>query len=139
VDLATHSPESFAESRFCLSSPFLLFGAVHESEPAKALWTREDIAMRIHSQLNIFFARVLIALATLTTVTAPAQVTGAGQSRRPAVVALPQDARESAQALHPALPGTGSAERVAASRSQKRTINSRATTPGCPYQEIRAH
>jgi len=39
---------------------------------------------------------------------------------------LPQDTRESAQGLHSA----GSAEGVAVSRSQKRTINSRSTSPG---------
>jgi hypothetical protein len=31
--VATHSPESFAESRFCLSRPFLFFGVVHEQRP----------------------------------------------------------------------------------------------------------
>ena len=28
--VATHSPESFTESRFCLSRPFPFFGAVHD-------------------------------------------------------------------------------------------------------------
>src|SRR5579864_2896079 len=48
--------------------------------------------MRTHTQLKIFFAGLLIAVAMLATVNAPAQGTGAGQSKRPAVVALPLDA-----------------------------------------------
>src|ERR1700730_7964259 len=86
--------------------------------------------MRTHTQLKIFSAAVLIALVALTTVIAPAQVIGAAQSKGPAVIALQQDARESAQALRPAPPEADSAEGVAVSPSQKRTINSRATTPG---------
>jgi hypothetical protein len=42
----------------------------------------------------------------------PTQAMGAGQSKSRAVVTLPPDARESAQALRPALPGSGSAERA---------------------------
>jgi len=85
--------------------------------------------MRTHTQLKIFFARVLIALAALATVSASAQIIGAGQSNSPAVVALP-DARESAQALHPALQGTDSSGLVAVRRARKRTVSSHATTPG---------
>ena len=48
--------------------------------------------MRTHIQLKTFLAGVLIALATLTTMTAPQQVMGAGQSKSAAVVAFPQDA-----------------------------------------------
>src|ERR1700722_19001476 len=86
--------------------------------------------MPTHTQLKIFFAGVLIALATLTIVTAPAQVMGAGQHKSSAVVALPQDTRGSTLAPLPAPPEADSAEGVAVSRSKKRTINSRATTPG---------
>jgi hypothetical protein len=86
--------------------------------------------MRTHTQVKIFFAGMLIALVTLTTVTAPAQVMGAGQSKRPSVVVLPPDAPGSAQALHPALLGTDNTERVSVSRLQKRTMNSLATAPG---------
>jgi hypothetical protein len=35
--VATYSPESSAESRFCLSRPFRLFGAVHEQARAQSL------------------------------------------------------------------------------------------------------
>ena len=45
--------------------------------------------MRTHTQLKIFFAGVLTVLATLTTMTAPAQVMGRVQSKSPAAVALP--------------------------------------------------
>jgi Bacterial Ig-like domain (group 3)/FG-GAP-like repeat len=71
--------------------------------------------MRTITQLKIFFAGVLIALAMLTTMTAPAQVMGRGQFKSPAAVGLP-DASESARALHPVLPGVG--------------ISKRATIPG---------
>jgi hypothetical protein len=91
---------------------------------------QKEIAMRTHTQLKIFFAAVLIALATLTIVTAPAQVTGAGQSSKGSAVAGPQEANDSALAWGAALRAAGSAERVAVSRSPKRTVNSRATTPG---------
>jgi hypothetical protein len=37
--VATHSPESFAESRFCLSRGFLFFGAVREHARAQSSWT----------------------------------------------------------------------------------------------------
>jgi hypothetical protein len=37
--VATHSPESFAESRFCLSRLFLFFGAVCEHAHAQSLGT----------------------------------------------------------------------------------------------------
>jgi YVTN family beta-propeller protein len=40
------SPESFLESRFCLSRPFLFFGAVHEYTPAQSSWTQKEIAMQ---------------------------------------------------------------------------------------------
>jgi hypothetical protein len=43
--------------------------------------------MRPRTQLKKFFAGVLIALATLTVVIAPARVMGAGQSKGTAVVA----------------------------------------------------
>ncbi len=69
--------------------------------------------MRTHTQLKVCFAAVLIALATLTIVTAPAQVMGAGQSKSPVVVALPQGTRESAS------PQGNTAGRVAANRAQK--------------------
>ena len=85
--------------------------------------------MRTHIQLKTFFAGVL-ALAALTIVTAPAQMTGAGQSSKGSAVAVPQEANESALARDPALRAVGSAERVAVSRSPKRAVNSRATTPG---------
>ena len=85
--------------------------------------------MRTYIQLKIFFAGVLIALATVTSVTVP-QVLGAGQPKSPAVVTLPQDAHESAQGLRPGLLRAGSAGGVAVSRSHKRTVNSRATTLG---------
>ena len=74
--------------------------------------------MRTHTQLKIFFARVLIALATLTIVTAPQQVMGAGQSKSAVVVALPQGARESAQTLHPTMPGVDRAGRFPVGRPQ---------------------
>jgi hypothetical protein len=83
-----------------------------------------------HTQLKIFFAGVMIALATLSIVTAPAQVMSAGQYKSSAVVALPQDTRGSTLAPLPAPPEAGNAERVAVSRSPKITVNSRATTPG---------
>jgi len=66
--------------------------------------------MQAHAQFKIFLAAVLIALATLTIVTAPAQVKGGGQSKSPAVVVLPQDAIEAEQPLDPAVVRTGSAE-----------------------------
>jgi hypothetical protein len=91
---------------------------------------QKEIAMRTHTQLKVCFAAVLIALATLTIVTAPVQVMGAAQSKSPAIVALPQDGRESGQARDQALQGTDSAERVAANHSQKTTVNSSAKTPG---------
>jgi hypothetical protein len=40
--------------------------------------------MRIHTQFKTFFVAVLIALAALTTVTAPARVMGGGQAKSPA-------------------------------------------------------
>ena len=83
--------------------------------------------MQTHTQLKVFFAAVLIALATLTIVTTPAQVMGAGQSKSAAVVASPRDARESGQARHPAVRGTDSADRIAASRIQ--THDTRVLTP----------
>jgi hypothetical protein len=93
----------------------------------KASWMQKEIAIRTHQQLKIVLTGVLIALAALAIVTAPAQVTSSAQSKGPAVVTLPQDARESAQALRPALPGSGGTERIAASRMQ--TNDTRVLTP----------
>ena len=80
--------------------------------------------MQNHAQLKIFFGRMLTALATLTTLTAPAQVIRRGQSISPAAVAAQKDAYESAPERDPALQGAVAAQRVAADRSQKRTLNS---------------
>lgn len=65
--------------------------------------------MRTRTQLKMFLAGVLIVLATLTIVTASAQMTGARQSSQGSAVAVPQEASESAQAQHPALLGVRSA------------------------------
>lgn len=85
--------------------------------------------MRTHTQLKIFFVGVPIVLAALTNITA-LQVSGAGLSKNPALVILPQDIRVSVQGVHSAILRHGSADDVAVSRSQKRTINSRGTSPG---------
>jgi hypothetical protein len=74
--------------------------------------------MRTHTQLKKFFARVLITLAMFATLTTAAQVSAAGQSK-------PQNVRESAQALHPALPLADGAEHVAVSRSQTKLYGAR--------------
>jgi hypothetical protein len=47
---------------------------------------QKEIAMRSHTQLKIFFVRVLISLATLTIANSSAQVIGAGQASRPQAV-----------------------------------------------------
>jgi len=74
------------------------------------------------------FLRVLIALTILS---ALAQVTGAGQSKRPSSVAvLPADASTPAQALYPPELRVDSAERFVASRLQTRRHDARAMTPG---------
>ena len=52
----------------------------------KASWMQKEIAMRTHQQLKIVLTGVLIALAALAIVTAPAQVTSSAQSKGPAVV-----------------------------------------------------
>jgi hypothetical protein len=93
--------------------------------------------MRNHTQLMIFFAAVLIALATLTIVTAPAQGTGAGQSKTPPII-LPPDTSNSAQGLHPAHPGTGTAESVALSRMQQVRHNARviSTASSVSFQPV---
>jgi len=85
--------------------------------------------MRTHQQLKIVLTGVLIALAALAIVTAPAQVTSSAQSKGPAVVTLPQDVSQSALALRVVQPKGNNAERVAVNRQQKRRIDSRATTP----------
>src|ERR1700719_745146 len=72
--------------------------------------------MRTHTQLKIFLVAVLIALAMLTTMTAPAQVKNAGQPKSPAVVPSPQGAHESALMPHLPLPATGTNQRIAVSQ-----------------------
>jgi hypothetical protein len=84
--------------------------------------------MQTHTQLKVFFAAVLIALATLTIVTTPAQVVGVGRSKRSAVVALPPDAGEVAPALGSAVAGADTAKHVSDSQLPRRIINSRAIT-----------
>lgn len=84
--------------------------------------------MRTHTQLKLFIAGVLLALATLTTMTAHAQVMAAAQSKNPGVAAS-QDARESAQGQGAPLYGARKAGPVPANRPRKRTVNSRAITP----------
>src|SRR5579864_6198422 len=86
--------------------------------------------MGSHAQKRMFFARMVIALAALTSVTARGQLAGAGEPKRPSHVALPQDARESAPVLHPTVSKTDDAERATVSSLPKRPINSLATTPG---------
>jgi Bacterial Ig-like domain (group 3)/FG-GAP-like repeat len=82
--------------------------------------------VRTHTQLlRKFFVRLLISLTTLTVL---AQVTDAGQSKRPSVVAVPPDANASARTLYPARLGVDSAEHVAVSRSERIT-DSRAIAP----------
>jgi hypothetical protein len=58
-------PESFAESRFCLSRPVLFFGAVREHARARILVDLEGDCHAESRTLKIFFAAVLIALAML--------------------------------------------------------------------------
>src|ERR1700730_17694167 len=65
--------------------------------------------MQTHPQLKKFFVRLLISL---TTVTALAQVTGAGQSKKPSVVAAPPDAKIFAQMLRASVSRTGNSENV---------------------------
>jgi hypothetical protein len=60
--------------------------------------------MRIHTQLKMFFAAALIALATLTTQTALAQVTGAVPSKKSAAAAPGAKQRRAAQLLDPTPP-----------------------------------
>jgi hypothetical protein len=62
------SPESFAESRFCLSRPFLFFGAVHEPLSSQLSWTQKEIAMLAPQQEKKIFSTVLIALITVSIV-----------------------------------------------------------------------
>lgn len=40
--VATHSPELSAESRFCLSRPFLFFSAVHDHAVSNPSWMQKD-------------------------------------------------------------------------------------------------
>ncbi len=80
--------------------------------------------MRNHTQLKIFFAAVLIALATLTIVSAPAQVKGAGQSKSAAVVA------SAGHETPPRMDLIPPEDAAAASPLQERTIHSPSTTPG---------
>jgi hypothetical protein len=91
--------------------------------------------MRTHTQLKIFFAKVLIGLATLTIVNAPAQVIGAGPSTSAAVVAPPQDARESAKALRVVKPKGSNAQRDPVSRRRGTTAanSSLSFLPAVPY------
>jgi len=86
--------------------------------------------MPTHTQLKVFFAGMLISLATLTTPTAPAQVTGTGQSKRLSVVGMPPDASEASQSRRLPLPGASNAERFAVNRSQIRQHGLRAAEPG---------
>jgi hypothetical protein len=79
---------------------------------------QKEIAMRTHTQLQIFFAVVLIALAMLAIVTAPPQELGAETPKGHAVVALPQDGREPGLAVHPARLGLGTADGRVESRFQ---------------------
>src|SRR4029077_11612289 len=90
--------------------------------------------MRIHTQFKTFFAAVLIALAALTTVTAPARVMGGGQAKSPAVVAFPQDAHESALALLP--PATATNRRIAVSQVHEQ--NARVLTADNPLSFLSA-
>jgi hypothetical protein len=75
--------------------------------------------------LKKFFVRLLISL---TIVTALGQVTAAGQSKRPSIVAVLPDKSESAQALHLAGPGIDSSEGIALSPSQTKLHSTRVMT-----------
>src|SRR5215472_11252458 len=88
--------------------------------------------MRTNTQLKIVLIGVLIALATLAIVGFPAQVLRALQSKSPAPLRLPQNAHQSGPVLLAGGPGTDSAGIVSASRLEKRTVDSRATTLGSP-------
>src|SRR5437660_443285 len=83
---------------------------------------QKEIAMRTHTQFKIFFAAVLIALTTLTTITAPTRVMGAGQSK------TTLDASHFVQPLHPGLPGVGRSEGAAGSRLETMRRNTSAMT-----------
>jgi hypothetical protein len=82
--------------------------------------------MQTHTQLKIFFAGMLIALATLT---ALAQVTGQGQPAKPSVVGIPPHTNEPAQALLRARLGVDRAERIAVSTPRTNRHGARAMTP----------
>jgi len=86
--------------------------------------------MRTHTQLKSLFAAALIPLATLTTLTALAQVTGAGQSKRLSVVGMPPGTRDAAQLRRLPLQGASNADRFAANGSQIRQRGARAAEPG---------
>jgi len=81
--------------------------------------------MRTHTQLKVLFAAMLIALATLTIVAAPAQVTGGRQSKSLAVVARLQDAPARNQALHPTSQGVDSDGHLAVSHLDTKRHNDR--------------
>ncbi|HKV80763.1 MAG TPA: FG-GAP-like repeat-containing protein [Candidatus Sulfotelmatobacter sp.] len=71
--------------------------------------------MRNHPQLKKLFARLLIALATLT---ALAQVRDQGQFAKPSLVGIPPDMNEPALLLHGARLGFVSVERIEANPSR---------------------
>ena len=89
----------FSDSRTCAESAGASLPLTYHIGPGPAKvhlkvtsnWDLKPVNDVI-AQLKTFLAGVLIALATFTTMTAPQQVMGAGQSKSAAVVAFPQDA-----------------------------------------------